>query len=63
MGSERTYSYSACLSQVDMVTEVSSYIIDEERIRNTELLFHIYFPPFCERHRWGHETRWLTSAF
>lgn len=25
--------------------------------------FHIYFPPFCERHRWGYETRWLTFAF
>lgn len=24
---------------------------------------HNYFPPFCERHRWGHETRRLTSAF
>ncbi len=25
--------------------------------------FHNYNPPFCERHRWGYETRLATFAF
>ena len=25
--------------------------------------FHSYNPPFCERHRWGYETRLATFAF
>ena len=27
------------------------------------LIFHNYFPPFCERHRWGYETLSLLFAF
>ena len=49
--------------QLQITEEVMRIRNSIEWIIRINKVIHNYNPPFCERHRWGYETRLATFAF